>query len=205
MGQKPRIRPHTGALALFLLVALVLVHCVGSPSAGLAQGKSGPQATLSAVPRVMYGTADLPAPVQEMREAILSAVSTGRIEDLRHAYELNELKPDLAAKSVADPVAFWKQISVDGRGLEVLAALGQILEAGYVVLPTGRDLENNRIYVWPYFAEVPLAGLTPAQDVELMRLLGAATARELKATGRYSWWRIAIGADGVWHSFRRMP
>jgi hypothetical protein len=38
-----------------------------------------------------------------------------------------------------------------------------------------------------------------------MRLLGAATARELKAKGRYSWWRIAIGADGVWHSFRKMP
>jgi hypothetical protein len=59
--------------------------------------------------------------------------------------------------------------------------------------------------VWPYFAEVPLAGLTPAQDVELMRLLGAATALNLRATGRYSWWRIAIGADGVWHSFRKMP
>jgi hypothetical protein len=140
-----------------------------------------------------------------MREAILSAVSTGRIEDLRHAYELNELKPDLAAEPVADPVAYWQRISGDGRGLEVLAALGQILEAGYVVLPTGRDLENNRIYVWPYFAEVPLAGLTPAQDVELMRLLGAATALNLRATGRYSWWRIAIGADGVWHSFRKMP
>jgi hypothetical protein len=153
----------------------------------------------------MYTTADLPAPVQEMREAILSAVSSGRIENLRAAYELNELKPDLAAEPVADPVAFWHEISWDGRGLEVLAALGQILEAGYVVLPTGRDLENNRIYVWPYFAEVPLTGLSPAQEVELMRLLGAAAAREFKAQGRYSWWRIAIGADGVWHSFRKMP
>ena len=205
MGQKPRIRPHTGALGLFLLVALVLVHCIGSPRAGLAQRKAGPQAAASAVPRVTYGTADLPAPVQEMREAILSAVYAGRIEDLRHAYELNELKPDLAAEAVADPVAFWKQISADGGGAEVLVALGQILEAGHVVLPTGCDLENNRVYVWPYFAEVPLERLTPAQEVELMRLLGVATAREVKAKGRYSWWRIAIGADGVWHSFRKMP
>jgi hypothetical protein len=202
MGQKPRIRPHTGALALFLLVALILVYCVGS---SLAQRKSGPLATTSAAPRVIYGAADLPAPVQEMREAILSAVSAGRIEDLRYAYELNELKPDLAAEPVADPVAYWEQISGDGRGLEVLAALGQILEAGHVVLPTGRDLENNRIYVWPYFAEVPLRDLTPAQEVELMRLLGVATARDLKAKGRYAWWRIAIGADGVWHSFRKIP
>jgi hypothetical protein len=205
MGQKPRIRPHTGAPALFLLMALALVHCVGLTGVGLTQGKRAPERATSGPQAVKYATADLPAPVQEMREAILSAVSTGRIEDLRHAYELNELKPDLAAEPVADPVAYWQRISGDGRGLEVLAALGQILEAGYVVLPTGRDLENNRIYVWPYFAEVPLAGLTPAQDVELMRLLGAATALNLRATGRYSWWRIAIGADGVWHSFRKMP
>ena len=205
MGQKPRIRPHTGAPGLFLLMALALVHCVGLTGVGLTQVQRAPERTTRGPQAVKYATADLPAPVQEMREAILSAVSTGRIEDLRHAYELNELKPDLAAEPVADPVAYWQRISGDGRGLEVLAALGQILEAGYVVLPTGRDLENNRIYVWPYFAEVPLAGLTPAQDVELMRLLGAATALNLRATGRYSWWRIAIGADGVWHSFRKMP
>jgi hypothetical protein len=205
MGQKPRIRPHAGALALFLLVAWALVHCVGLPGLAMAQRQRGPEATRNAPPRVTYATADLPAPVQEMREAILNAVSSGRIEDLRVAYDLNELKPDLAAEPVADPVAFWQQISGDGRGLEILAALGQILEAGYVALPTGRDLENNRIFVWPYFAEVPLAGLRPAQEVELMRLLGAPAAREAKAQGRYSWWRIAIGADGVWHSFRKMP
>ena len=41
-----------------------------------------------------------------------------------------------------------------------MAALGEILEAGYVVLPLGRDLENNKIYVWPYFAEVALDKLT---------------------------------------------
>jgi hypothetical protein len=205
MGQKPRIRPHTGAPGLFLLMALALVHCVGLTGVGLTQVQRAPERTTSGPLAVKYATADLPAPVQELREAILSAVSTGRIEDLRHAYELNELKPDLAAEPVADPVAYWQRISGDGRGLEVLAALGQILEAGYVALPTGRDLENNKIYVWPYFAEVPLAGLNPAQDVELMRLLGAATALNLRATGRYSWWRIAIGADGVWHSFRKMP
>src|SRR5262249_60141565 len=133
----------------------------------------------AAAPHVGYGSADLPAPVQEMREAILSAVKSGRIEDLRYAYELNELKPELAAEPVADPVAFWKQISSDGRGLEVLAALGQILESGWVALPTGRDLENNRIYVWPDFAELPLADSTPPQPVGLLRLIGTGQCRGL--------------------------
>ena len=108
-----------------------------------------------------YGSEGLPAPVREMREAMLSAVKSGRIEELRHAYELNELKPDLGVPAVkADPVAHWKQISGDGEGREVLAALSLILEAGYVVLPLGRDIENNRVYIWPYFAEVPLETLT---------------------------------------------
>ena len=98
-------------------------------------------------------------------------------------FELNELKPDLGAEPAGDPVAYWKKVSGDGEGREVLAVLSQILEAGYVVLPLGRDLENNRIYIWPYFAEVPLGKLTPAQEVELLRLVPPAAAREMKGTG----------------------
>ena len=128
-------------------------------------------------PDIRYGTEGLPAPVQDMREAILSAVKSGRIEELRHAWELNELKPDLGVASVGDPVAHWKQISGDGEGREILAALAEILDAGYVVLPLGRDLENNRLYVWPYFAEVPLDKLSPAQEVELLRLVSPAAAQ----------------------------
>jgi hypothetical protein len=203
MRQKLRIGPHTVAPSIFLLMAFALVYCVGLLGDGAAQRTRA--AKVAAAPQVHYATAELPGPVQEMRDLILSAVNSGHIEDLRQAYDLNELKPDLAAEPIADAVAFWQEISADGRGLEVLAALGQILDAGYVILPTGRDLENNRVYVWPYFAELPLATITPAQEVELMRLLGPATARELKAKGRYAWWRIAIGADGVWHSFRKMP
>ena len=83
----------------------------------------------------------------------------------------------------------------------MLAALAEILDAGYVALPLGRDLENNRIYVWPYFAEVPLQKLTPAQQVELLRLVPPAAAKEMLQTGKYTYWRLAIGADGTWHHF----
>jgi hypothetical protein len=154
---------------------------------------------------VSYAIEALPAPVREMREAILAAVRTGRIEDLRHAWELNELKPDLGVATVGDPIAHWKQISGDGEGREILAALAQILDAGFAVLPLGRDLENNRIYVWPYLAEIPLDKLTPAQEVELLRLVPPAAAKEMRAAGKYTHWRIAIGADGTWHSFHKAP
>jgi hypothetical protein len=163
------------------------------------QGHAGAQ------PKVEYGSQKLPIPVQEMREAILSAARSGRIEDLRQAHDLNELKPDLGAGPVDDPIAHWKKISGDGEGREILATLAEILETGYVALPLGRDLENNRVYIWPYFAEVPLDKLNPAQEVELLRLVPPAAAREMKKNRRYSHWRIAIGADGTWHSLRKEP
>ncbi len=131
-------------VGLFLLVQFPLVHCLGWVSPGLSQtakqksaSTKNKQSTPQPTPDVRYGIEALPAPVREMREAILSAVKSGRIEELRHAWELNELKPDLGGASVGDPVAYWKQISGDGEGREILAALAEILDAGYVVLPLG--------------------------------------------------------------------
>jgi hypothetical protein len=169
------------------------------PSSTKKKQKAGPAT------EIKYGADALPDQVQEMREAILAAVKSGRIEELRYAWELNELKPDLGGPPVADPIAHFKQVSHDGEGREILAALGEVLESGYVVLPLGPDVENNRIFVWPYFAEVPLDKLTPGQEVELLRLVPPAAAKAMRSAGRYTYWRIAIGADGTWHSFRREP
>lgn len=193
----------------FLLVPFCLVHCLGSAFPAHAQAPKAKsvspkkQQPAPAAPEVHTGSEGLPGPVQEMREAILSAVRSGRIEELLHAFQLNELKPDLGVQPMPDPVAHWKQISGDGEGREILAALAEILEAGYVALPLGRDIENNRIYVWPYFAEVPLGKLTPAQEVELLRLVPPAAVKQMISGGRYTHWRLAIGADGTWHSFRK--
>ena len=204
---------HGAACRLFLLAQFALVQCFGFASPVLAQApvvKSDSarkrQPALATGPVVRYDTERLPGPVQDMREAILGAVRSGRIDELRHAWELNELKPDLGiAPAPGDPIAHWKRISGDGEGREILAALGEILEAGYVVLPLGRDLENNKIYVWPYLAEVALDKLNPAQEVEALRLVAPTALQEMRSTGKYTHWRIAIGADGTWHSFRRGP
>src|SRR5258705_13690998 len=108
MRQKLWLGRSAPAPALFLLMGLAVVHCVGWLAPATAQRSPAPKPPAL---RVYYATAELPVPVQEMREAILSAVRSGRIEDLRYAYELNELKPELASEPVADPVAFWRQIS----------------------------------------------------------------------------------------------
>ncbi|RTL71972.1 MAG: hypothetical protein EKK41_07035 [Hyphomicrobiales bacterium] len=149
----------------------------------------------------------LPRPVDEMREAILAAVQSGRIEDLREAFELNEIRPDLGPDfgpgKETDPVAYWRRISGDGEGREILAALANVLALPVAVAPLGRDIENSKVYVWPYFAEMPLAMLTPAQEVDLLRLVPASTAKEMKARGVYSHWRLVIGAEGNWLALTR--
>jgi hypothetical protein len=196
---------------LFLLMPLLVVQCFGLACQAHAQAASGAAARTkkqqpTPVPEIRYGTERLPAPVHDTREAILAAVRSGRIEDLRHAWELNELKPDLGAPlTEGDPIAHWKQISGDGEGREILAVLAEILDAGYVALPLGRDLENNRVYIWPYLAEVPIDKLSPAQEVELLRIVAPTALKAMRTAGKYTHWRIAIGADGTWHSFRKGP
>jgi hypothetical protein len=206
------VGPASRIVWLFLVAQIPLVHCLGSAFPAWAQSanrnaeiaKREP-ARGAATPRISYGSDRLPGAVLDMREAILSAVRSGNIDALRHAYELNELKPDLGSGPVLDPVAHWRQISGDDAGLEILAVLAGILDSGYVTLALGRDAENAEVYVWPYFAEVPLDTLNPAQEVELLRLVPPAAVKQMKAAGRYSYWRIAIGADGTWHYFRKQP
>jgi hypothetical protein len=220
-------------VALFLVALSPLVHRLGPTALAWSQPQDSPQKSnadagtrQAAQPalKIKHGSEGLPGAVEDMREAILSAVRSGDIEDLRHAYELNELKPDLGfnlgsdsgshlgsnsesdrSKPIADPVAYWRRISGDGEGREILAILATLLDGGYVSLALGRDLENNRVYVWPYFAEVPLDSLSPAQEVELLRLVPPARAAQMKAAGKYTYWRLAIGADGTWHSFKQQP
>ena len=138
-----------------------------------------------------------------MREAILEAVQSGSIDDLRVAVDLNELKPELAAGPVADPVAFWKTLSVDGNGRDILAVLGKLFDMPYATQPLGKDPENTSLYIWPGFADRALDKLSADEEAQLASLETAEKIAVMKAGGRYTGWRVMIGADGVWHTFRR--
>lgn len=196
------------ALRLVLLMLPALVYCMPLESSALAQAQKGKakeaaRSLAVAQPPPAPAAATLPPPVAEMREAIMSAVRAGRIEELKTAIEWNELKPEFAGKAVDDPIAYLKQQSGDGEGREILAILGNLLDGGYAIVPMGKDLENNRIYVWPALAEIPFASFTPAHEVDLLRLVPPPVAMEMKAKGKYTFWRLMIGADGTWHSFSR--
>jgi len=148
-------------------------------------------------PKVLYDATALPEPVQRMLRDIIIAARTGDIEAMRTVLESNELKPMVAAAHVADPIAYWKEQSVDGSGRDVLAAMLNMLASGFVLTGEGRDA----MYVWPYFAEVDIAKLTPAQDVGFYRAVPPERAAAIKKSGKYDYYRLGISPLGVWHYF----
>jgi hypothetical protein len=141
----------------------------------------------------------LPPEIRAMLVDIVVAAQSGDIEEMRAVLEQNELKPMLSSAPVGDPIAFWKEASADGEGREVLAAMLNVFSAGFAKQGEGKDAT----YVWPYFAEMDLTKLTPAEEVELYRIVPAEEATAMKKAGKYSYYRAGIGSDGVWHYFMR--
>jgi hypothetical protein len=164
---------------------------------------AAPQATLqpapagSGVPNVHYDVTELPDPAHRMFEEIIVAAQSGDIVQLKPVLEMNELKPMVATAAVDDPIAFWKKASADGQGREVMAALLNILNAGFAKVKDGKE----ETYVWPYFAEADLAKLSPTQIIELYRVVPAAQAVAMQKSGKYTYYRLGISANGVWHYF----
>lgn len=198
---------------LFVVVLPVVVYCTNmvpgvyaEPANGqVAVEKSGekkPAADGKRQEVARVPLAELPIPVQEMRDAILAAVIRGDFDELRTAIDWNELRPDFGLESNVDPIDHWQK-TAGGNGIEILAILGEILNGQPAKLPIGPDIENNAVYVWPYLSEVPPHQLTPAEQVELYRVAGAEQAAKIIASGKWSWYRLAIGADGTWHTFAR--
>ncbi|MCW2309993.1 hypothetical protein [Rhodobium gokarnense] len=172
-----------------------------TPEAGVegdADATSEDPKQAAPLPEVRYGTAELPEPVQRMREALIEAAKSGNVEELRTVFEMNELMPTLSFGDITDPIEHLKKASGDGEGREVMAILLEVLEAGWVHVDAGKPSE---MYVWPYFAQYPLADLTPPQLVELFRIVTSYDYQEMQTYGTYIFYRVGIGPDGTLHYF----
>ena len=188
------------ALAALVAGTAALVHAQNEDGKQSRDAVHGPAPTASGagqVPTPLYDFNALPDPVKRMLEEIANAAQTGEIENMRPVLESNELKPMVAVNYVEDPIAFWKKQSADGAGRDVLAAMLNVLSSGFARVSQGQD----EIYVWPYFAEADLSKLTPAQEVELYRIVPPALALPMKKEGKYSFYRLGISPSGVWHYF----
>ena len=168
---------------------------------GDAQAKPSPKpAPPSSVkpPEIITDLSRLPQPVARMRERILAAAKSGELKKLVTAMQTNETMPIFSLGEDKDPAAFWRTTYPDSEGVEVLAILLGVLEAPYVHVEKGTPQE---MYLWPYFARMPIKSLTPEQKVELFRIVTGADYKEMLDFGAYSFYRLGIGPDGTWHFF----
>lgn len=198
-GAKSSWRLASRAL-IVLAVGSCFVHAqVVSPA--LAQ-KDKDQ-VVAAKQRADISASDLPVNVRDLREAILLAVQSGRIEDIKTAIEWNEIPPDFGPEVQQDPIGMWKRQSADGEGREFLAAIANVLALPPARVAIGKDAENTIVFVWPYLAEKPLDRLSEAEQVDLMRLVSPERAKLMQTNKKWAWWRLAISADGTWLLLRK--
>jgi hypothetical protein len=188
---------HSWAPALVVLLTILgIVHAAVPATAQTPAG-----APVAALPD--RGGEGLPPPVAEMREAILEAVRSGKIEDLRIAVELNEIKPTIGDVATGDPVESLRRLAGERDGHDLLAAIGAVLSMPWAVARQGADHENNRVFVWPRLAETGVAELSAADEAELAQLAPPEALARMRSTGVYDLLRIGIGADGSWHYLRK--
>ncbi len=174
------------ALRILLVVACAALVHVSRPHAG--EVGLGPK---------------LPSHVADLRDVLLTAARSGDVEELELAFDAGRSVPDMGISPRSDPIKVLKDRSDDPQGRDTLAAIVEMLDMPPVALPLGDDIENNLIYVWPYLAERSLDTLTPAEQVDLYRLVTPAKAAEMRKKKRWLWWRLVIAADGTWTMFKK--
>lgn len=151
------------------------------------------------LPDVSYDLSALPEPVRRTHDQLIEACKSADIEKLRPLLGKGEDATQVSLTDVdGDVIEFLKQSSGDGKGLEILAILEEVLSAGYVHLDRG---EPEELYVWPYFFAIPLDRLTGRQQVELFKIVTAGDVEEMKTYGAYIFYRIGITPQGRWAFF----
>ena len=141
----------------------------------------------------------LPAPVAAMRRKILDAAYSGDMEKIHAIIQTGETLPVFSVNEITDPIDFLKKQSGDGRGLEILAIMTDVLEGGFAHVDAGKPTE---MYVFPYYAVLPTDKLTPSQLVDVYKLVTSGDFEEMKNSGSYSFYALGIGADGSWRYFK---
>ena len=150
-------------------------------------------------PKVEYDIEKLPAPVKLMRQKIIDAAKSGDVNNLKPLLGTSSDPTQLSVSdTVKDPIAYIKQLSGDGDGLETMAIMIDLLNSGYVHLD---EEDNEEIYVWPYFVAMPIDNLSKQQLVELFQIMTAGDLEQMKEIGTYSFFRIGITPDGKWRFF----
>jgi hypothetical protein len=140
----------------------------------------------------------LPPAVLHTRDRILAAARTGDLQTLLTLMRAGGNMPAFSHTQRQDPAAYWKETYPDSDGVEILSILISILETEPARIDAGTPQET---YLWPYFARLPIKSLTPAQKVDLFRVVTGSDYKEMLQRGRYVFYQLGIGPDGTWRYF----
>jgi hypothetical protein len=183
-------------LALGLGLAVAVVQAQRPPA---RQGQTA-QPAKPLPPVIERDLSALPPAVAKMRDRLIEAARSGEFEAMRLPIEVNELPPMFLrdAKAPGDAMSRLKSLSADANGRQVMARILNLLDHGFAILEKGRAGE---VYVFPWFAEAPFESLTPADWVDIWRILPADKVKAMADKKLYSGDRLALGKDGTWHYF----
>ena len=161
-----------------------------------ADGRLIPPGAQGNAPEIIADLSLLPPAVARTRDRILAAARSGNLQGLAAIVQADETT--FSRSDERDPAAFWRANYPDSEGLEALSILTTILETPFVHADRGTQQE---VYLWPYFARVPLKTLSREQNVALFKIVTGADYRDMLEFGAYNFYRLGIGSDGTWHFF----
>jgi hypothetical protein len=138
----------------------------------------------------------LPPAVARTRDRILAAARSGNLQGLAAIVQADETT--FSRSDERDPAAFWRANYPDSEGLEALSILTTILETPFVHADRGTQQE---VYLWPYFARVPLKTLSREQNVALFKIVTGGDYKDMLAFGTYAFFRVGISPDGTCQFF----
>jgi hypothetical protein len=191
------------SLAQELAQNKVKTETIRPPAAGEQKFRNeghvvAPGANPGKLPEIITNPARLPPAVARTRERILAAARSGELLKLFAVMKEAPTLPVFSFSEDNDPVTFWKANYPDSEGVEALSILINVLETAFVHVDVGTPQE---IFLWPYFARIPLKSLTPQQRVELFRIITGADYKDMVEFGVYSFYRLGIAPDGSWQFF----
>lgn len=146
---------------------------------------------------ISFDVAKAPAAVQKMRQEIIDAATAGDVKKIAELMKAShtDLGPDNSGNDIESSL---KDMSGDGDGLEILSIILDVLSTGYAHVDAGTP---NELYVWPYFTHKQLDKMTPAEKVDIMRLVTAGDFADMLEYGNYNFYRVGITPDGKWKLF----
>jgi len=161
-----------------------------------ADGRLIPPSAPSNTPEIIADLSLLPPAVARTRDRILAMARSGNLQGVAAVVQADATT--FSWFDERDPAAFWRTNYPDSEGLEALSILATILEAPFVHVDRGTPQE---VYLWPYFARVPLKTLSREQKVALFKIVTGGDYKDMLAFGTYTFFRVGISPDGAWQFF----